>query len=286
MTSSHLYMQSINAQGPIGVFDSGVGGISVLKHIHELMPNESMIYVADSLYAPYGQRSVEEIQQRTRKIAQFLCEQGAKCLVIACNTATAAAAQLLRTEFDLPIIGMEPAVKPAVAVTQTGVIGVLATSGTLKSAQFAALLEHYGQGVTVVTQAGVGLVELIEQGKFASAEMSELLTVYLTPILEANADTLVLGCTHYPFLRALLQQLIPSLQARLGLVTRPIILIDTGHAVATQAQRRLLEQNLLNPVQHMGCVHFWTSGALIPSRMIIEQLWGRASEVSTLLESG
>lgn len=284
MTSSHLFTVAPNAHGPIGVFDSGVGGISVLKHLHALMPQESMHYVADSHYAPYGQRSAEEIQQRTRKIAQFLCDQGAKCLVIACNTATAAAAQTLRMEFDLPIIGMEPAVKPAVAVTKTGVIGVLATSGTLKSAQFAALLEHYGQGVTVVTQAGVGLVELIEQGKLASDEMTALLTQYLTPILEANADTLVLGCTHYPFLRGILEPLIPRIQHTIGRETRNITLIDTGHAVAMQAKRRLLEQDLLNPNQTTGQVHFWTSGEIEMSQKVISQLWGQSSEAKRFPE--
>jgi len=186
---------SISASGPIGVFDSGVGGISVLKHIRAAMPSEHLLYVADSKFAPYGSKTPEFIRERADAIARFLIAKGAKALVVACNTATAAAAEYLRGQYAIPIIAMEPAVKPAAQATKTGVIGVLATSGTLQSAQFAALLEHYGQQVQVVTQACHGLVECIEHGDLTGAETQALLSRYVQPLLEAHADTIVLGCT-------------------------------------------------------------------------------------------
>lgn len=282
MSANHSLYDKPAVSGPIGVFDSGVGGLTVLKHLCAQMPHETMVYVADSKFAPYGQRSALEIVSRTRSITQFLLDQGAKAIVMACNTATAAAAQTLRMEFDVPIIGMEPAVKPAVAVTQTGVIGVLATSGTLKSAQFAALLEHYSHGVTVVTQAGIGLVECIEQGQANSADARALLSTYLLPILQANADTLVLGCTHYPFLSALIEALIPELQARHQLPRHAITIIDTGRAVAQHAERRLGELHLLSKHSRQGEVRFWSSDNPLHASHVISQLWGQECTVSPL----
>lgn len=253
---------------PIGVLDSGVGGISVLHHIRQLLPAENLLYVADSAHAPYGAKTPEQILARTQAIAEFLVSQGAKALVVACNTATAAAAAGLRQQFDLPIIGMEPAVKPAVAATKTGVVGVLATVGTLKSAQFAALLENYGQGVKVVTQAGIGLVERVEQGDLDSPETRGLLQAYLQPLLDAGADTLVLGCTHYPFLRPAIESL---LQGRMTL-------IDTGGAVARHLANRMTEFGLLADRMDKGTECFWTSVGpeQVPqSQRVIQQLWGR-----------
>lgn len=262
MRSQRLHSQPLKSQ-PIGVFDSGVGGISVLKHIRALLPHEDLLYIADSKHAPYGNKPPEFICERTFTLADFLISQGAKALVVACNTATAAAIEDLRKEFSVPIIGMEPAVKPAAAATKTGVVGVLATVGTLKSAQFAALLESYGQGVTVVTEGCPGLVECIERGELATAETRSLLESYLKPLLDARADTIVLGCTHYPFVRPLIEEI----------VGKEITLIDTGAAVARQLQKRLAEQNLLVEVGELGSVTFWTNSEDKNAEQATGALW-------------
>lgn len=249
---------------PIGVFDSGVGGISVLKHIHTLLPNEDLIYVADSKFAPYGNKTPEFIQERAVWIADFLIGKGAKALVVACNTATAAAVDLLRQKYHLPIIGMEPAVKPAAAASKTGVIGVLATSGTLKSAQFAALLEHYGQQVEVVTQACHGLVECVERGELDSTATQDLLASYVQPLIAAGTDTIVLGCTHYPFVRPLIENLVGD----------AVVLIDTGAAVAKELKRRLEDTRLLNAETQIGQVGFWSNSTHADAEDIVMRLWG------------
>jgi glutamate racemase len=255
---------------PIGVFDSGVGGISVLKHIHTLLPNEDLMYVADSKFAPYGNKTPEFIQERAVWIADFLIGKGAKALVVACNTATAAAVDLLRQKYHLPIIGMEPAVKPAAAASKTGVIGVLATSGTLKSAQFAALLEHYGQQVEVVTQACHGLVECVERGELDSTATQDLLASYVQPLIAAGADTIVLGCTHYPFVRPMIE----------NLVGEGLVLIDTGAAVAKELKRRLEDARLLNGDTQVAQVGFWSNSSQADAEDIVMRLWGKRVEFS------
>jgi glutamate racemase len=254
---------------PIGIFDSGVGGISVLKHIHALMPHEDLYYVADSQFAPYGNKSSEFIRERADKIAQFLIEKGVKALVVACNTATAAAAEALRAKYSLPIIGMEPAVKPAAQATKTGVIGVLATSGTLQSAQFAALLEHYGQHVEVVTQACHGLVECIERGDLNGADTKALIKRYVQPLLEAHADTIVLGCTHYPFVRHLIEDV----------VGEQVVLVDTGHAVARHLKHRLEDGHLLNQSPTHAEIKFWTNSLAQDAEKVMTGLWGNSVTV-------
>jgi glutamate racemase len=256
---------------PVGVMDSGVGGISVLRHIRSALPHENLLYVADSKHAPYGNKSPEFIRERAIFLADFLIKQGAKALVVACNTATAAAIETLRQRYTLPIIGMEPAVKPAAAATKTGEIGVLATVGTLKSAQFAALLESYGQGVTVVTEGCPGLVECIERGELATRETRSLLEGYLKPLLDARADTIVLGCTHYPFVRPLIEDIVGS----------GIVLIDTGAAVARQLQKRLAEQGLLAEAGEAS-VKYWTNSEAANAKQVIQQLWGDKAEIEQL----
>lgn len=213
----------------IGVFDSGVGGLSVLHHIRQTLPDERLIYVADSGHVPYGNKSPEYIEQRSLALTRFLIAQGADAIVIACNTATAAAAATLRSQFAIPIVGMEPAVKPAAAATKSGVVGVLATTGTLESARFAALLERYGEEVEVVTQGCPGLVEQVERGDLAGPDARALVERYTAPLLARGADTLILGCTHYPFLAPLIRDVVGP----------DVILIDTGAAVARQLQRRI-----------------------------------------------
>lgn len=254
-------------RAPIGIFDSGVGGLSVLRHIRAELPHEALLYVADSAHAPYGGKTPQQIQARSLALAEFLQGQGAKALVVACNTATAAAIGMLRERFDLPVIGMEPAVKPAAAATHSGVVGVLATTGTLKSAQFAALLENYGRHVRVVTQGCPGLVECVERGELAAPATRELLRGYIAPLLAAGADTLVLGCTHYPFLQPLIEELTAG----------KVALIDTGAAVARQVRRRIGEAGLATSGVLPGSVVFWTSGDLVQSREVIGSLWGAAT---------
>jgi len=260
------------ADKPIAVFDSGVGGISVLKHIHALLPNEHLLYVADSRYAPYGNKTPLEIQSRCIEIADFLIAKEAKALVVACNTATAAAIDVLRDKYDLPIIGMEPAVKPAAEASRNGIVGVLATTGTLKSAQFAGLLESYGRNVKVVTQACVGLVECIERGELDLASTKMLIAQYCAPLLAEGADTIVLGCTHYPFVRHVIE-----------LVVGPnVALIDTGAAVAKQLMRQLEENGLLSKNPKSAEVQFWTNSEAENAKQVIEALWGISADVSAL----
>jgi glutamate racemase len=258
-----------SADAPIGVVDSGVGGISVLQHIHALLPHEQLLYVADSRYAPYGSKTPQEIQSRCFEIADFLITKGAKAIVVACNTATAAAIDMMREKYTLPIIGMEPAVKPAAEASKNGVIGVLATVGTLKSAQFAGLLESYGRNVKVVTQGCIGLVECIERGELSSDNTLDLLKKYCQPLLDEGADTIVLGCTHYPFVKSLISQIVGD----------GVILIDTGAAVANHLQKRLATLDLLTQQHQTGTVRFWTNSQAADAKQVIEALWGESAEV-------
>jgi glutamate racemase len=251
---------------PIGVFDSGVGGLSVLREIRALLPGEDLLYCADSGHAPYGEKPQAVIAARSLELCGFLLEQGAKALVIACNTATAAAAQAIRERWpDVPVIGVEPAVKPATAATRNGVVGVLATTGTLESARFAAVLDRFGRGVRVITRPGVGLVDLIEQGEFDSPRLRELLQQHLAPMREAGADTLVLGCTHYIFLRPLLTEMLGP----------EVCLIDTGAAVARHLQQQLAVKSLLAETGRAGGESFVCSGDAARVSRAIALLWGK-----------
>jgi len=261
-------IKSLTDNRPIGVFDSGVGGISVLKHIHTLLPHENLLYVADSKHAPYGNKTGEEITARCIEIADFLIAKNVKALVVACNTATAASIDILRAKYNCPIIGMEPAVKAAALASKNGIIGVLATVGTLKSAQFAALLENYGRNVYVVTQACVGLVECIERGEIESPETKALITKYCKPLLDEGADTIVLGCTHYPFVKQVIQEI----------VNDNITLIDTGAAVAKQLKLQLQEKDLLSISEQNAEVTFWTNSEAKNASEVTEKLWGNHVE--------
>ncbi|MDB5802483.1 MAG: murI [Rhodocyclales bacterium] len=251
-------------QRPVGVFDSGVGGLSVLREIRARLPHEYLIYCADSGFAPYGSRSAEEICERAFFLSQFLLQRSCKALVIACNTATAAAAAPLRQQWpDLPIIGMEPAVKPATAATRNGVVGVLATVGTLASARFAALLDTFGNDVDVLTQPCPGLMECVERGELDTPATRALLDSYLQPLLQAHADVIVLGCTHYVFLRSLVQELAGS----------DVRLIDTGAAVAAQLERKLIAASALALPQRPGNESFWVSGNDAHMDATLQFLW-------------
>lgn len=215
---------------PIGIFDSGIGGTSIWSEIHALLPSENTIYLADSKNAPYGQKSKEEILALSFKNTEYLLKLGAKIIVVACNTATTNAIRELRSSFEVPFIGIEPAIKPAASESQNNIIGVLATKGTISSELFSKAVKSY-QGTKIVEQMGTGLVRLIESGMMESDEMTELLHQYLDPMIDANIDILVLGCSHYPYLIPQIRKILPP----------SVKIIDSGRAVARQT-RKILEQ--------------------------------------------
>ncbi|HEY4616966.1 MAG TPA: glutamate racemase [Flavobacterium sp.] len=216
---------------PIGIFDSGIGGTSIWREIHNLLPNEKTIYLADSKNAPYGQKSKKEIIALSMKNTDLLLEMGCKLIVVACNTATTNAIRELREKYDVPFIGIEPAIKPAVANSKTQIIGILATQGTLNSELFNKTTEMF-HDTKIVEQVGHGLVQLIESGNMNTPEMEKLLHSYLTPMIEANIDYLVLGCSHYPYLIPQIKKILPD----------HIQIIDSGRAVAKQTQSVLREE--------------------------------------------
>ncbi|WP_139958629.1 glutamate racemase [Flavicella sediminum] len=224
---------------PIGLFDSGIGGISIWKEILNVLPYENSIYLADSKNAPYGQKSKEEIIALCIKNTDYLIARGCKIIVVACNTATTNAIEILRARYDIPFIGIEPAIKPAALKTLTHTIGILATKGTLNSSLFAETSKKYISDIKVVEQIGEGLVPLIENGLIESEEMEQLLKKHLAPMLQNNIDCLVLGCTHYPFL-------IPQIKKIIG---NSIQIIDSGLAVAKQTKAVLERIASLAPQQ-------------------------------------
>jgi len=235
---------------PIGIFDSGIGGTSIWKEIHSLLPYENTIYLADSANAPYGIKGKEAIIDLSIKNTEYLIHQGCKLIVVACNTATTNAISLLRKNYEIPFIGIEPAIKPAALNSKTKAIGILATKGTLTSELFNTTTSLYAHGLQVVEQVGEGLVELIEMGKVNSEEIKMLLKEYLKPMLEANIDYLVLGCTHYPYLIPLLLEMLPQ----------HIKIIDSGEAVARQTKAVLEKHDLLNTQTTASKNTFFTNG--------------------------
>ncbi len=221
---------------PIGVFDSGIGGTSILREIVKLLPSEDFIYLADSANAPYGQKSSETIIDLCKKNVEFLLEKDCKLIVVACNTATTNAISILRETYDVPFIGIEPAIKPAALQTQTKKVGVLATKGTLSSALFNSTSKLYASGIKVFEQEGTGLVKLIESGLAKSNEVRNLLEQFLRPMLKEGIDCLVLGCTHYPYLIPALKEILPN----------NVKIVDSGLAVAQQTKSVLKKNGLLN----------------------------------------
>ena len=221
--------------GPIGIFDSGIGGTSIWKEIHQLMPKEDTLYLSDSANAPYGKKSKEEIIELSVKNTEYLLNQNAKLIVVACNTATTNAIDYLRAQYTVPFIGIEPAIKPAALNTKTKRIGILATQGTLSSALFAKTAQEFAKDVKVVEVIGTGLVELLEAGDLASTALTELLAKYMAPMIAESIDYLVLGCSHYPYLIPYLEQILP----------KGVTIIDSGAAVARQTKQVLELHNLL-----------------------------------------
>ena len=224
----------------IGIFDSGVGGLSVFREILKLLPEESYIYYSDNAHCPYGEKSREYVIDRARTITEFLVSKGADIIVVACNTATAAAIATLRNEFDIPFIGMEPAVKPAAARTRTGVVGVLATSGTLKAEKYLNTRGKYAEEVRFVEHVGDGFVELVEQGRLKGKAAEAIVSKSLIPLLDEGADTIVLGCTHYPFLSETISKV-----AAEYCPDKEITLIDPAPAVARHLLEVMQEKQLI-----------------------------------------
>jgi len=236
----------MNSQ-PIGIFDSGIGGTSIWREIANELPNENTIYLADSKNAPYGEKSAEKIIKFSIKNTELLIDKGCKLIVVACNTATTNAIDILRNKYNIPFIGIEPAIKPAALKTKTNNIGILATKGTLSSSLFSQTSEKFATNINVIEQVGKGLVDLIENGKINSKEMTLLLQQYLNPMTEHNIDYLVLGCTHYPYL-------IPQIQKIVG---KNVKIIDSGLAVAKQTNAILEKYDLKNTSSIKGKHQFY-----------------------------
>ena len=236
---------------PIGIFDSGAGGLSIWKEINALMPYESTLYISDAKYAPYGSKGADVILKRSIVNTETLLGKGAKIIVVACNTATTNAISYLRKHYKIPFIGIEPAIKPAALSSATDSIGILATKGTLSSALFHETSKRYSRDKTVIEQEGKGIVELIESGQLHSNEMKKLLEKYLTPMLNNNIDCLVLGCTHYHFLTPILKQLLP----------KNVNVIDSGKAIARQTKIVLEKSKLLNKNETKAEHVFYTNGS-------------------------
>lgn len=248
---------------PIGLFDSGIGGTSIWKEIHLLLPNEDTIYLADSANAPYGLKSKEEIIALSFKNTEFLLNKNCKIIVVACNTATTNAIKELRAKYDVPFIGIEPAIKPAANLSKTDTIGILATKGTLNSELFHEKLLNY-PNITFIEQIGHGLVQLIENGDIDSPEMNELLENYLNPMIEQNIDYLVLGCSHYPYLIPQIKKILPN----------HIKIIDSGEAVAKQTFNILNQFNLLNTSNNTTSEQvFYTNTNPAVLKSILGPLW-------------
>ncbi len=230
------------SQNPIGIFDSGLGGLTIYTEIHKLLPHENIIYLADSKNAPYGGKSKEQIIEISVKNTEFLLKNNCKLIVVACNTASTNAVKYLREHYEVPIIRVQPAIKPAALNTKTKVVGMLATKGTLESELLFETAQRFASGVKVVERVGEGLVDLIENGKMESPEMTQLLKKYVEPMLDHNIDQLVLGCTHYPFLTEQIREI----------TGEGVQIVDSGEAIARQTRVILEQEGLLNEGQKEG----------------------------------
>ncbi len=264
---------NVSTDASIGVFDSGVGGLSVLRAIRRELPAEHILYFADQAHVPYGPRSLEEVRTFAEGITRFLLARGAKLIVVACNTASAAALHALRREFPhVPFVGMEPAVKPAAEQTRSGVVGVLATPATFQGALYASVVERFAEGIKLLPHTCPGLVDQIEQGNLNGYETRSILESALLPMLEDGADTIVLGCTHYPFVIPLIQEIVgPSVRV-----------IDPSPAIARQARRLLEMRGLLRSAQMPASLHFFTTGPLEPFAMLLPRLLGETGPIIPL----
>jgi glutamate racemase len=265
-----------DAYSPIGVFDSGVGGLSVLRAIRRQMPEEAVIYFGDQAHIPYGPRQLQQVRDFSEAITRFLLEKDAKLIVVACNAASAAALSYLRVTFpETAIVGMEPAIKPAAEHTQTGVVGVLATPATFQGALFASVVERFAAGVELIKDTCPGLVQQIEAGDLDGAATRQILEKALQPMLHRNIDTVVLGCTHYPFVIDLIQDIVGG----------HVRVIDPAPAVARQAGRLLKTSGLRHPTGQRE-VRFFTSGPAAALEALLPRLLGESGPVRTLVWEG
>lgn len=254
---------------PIGIFDSGIGGLSITRQIRERLANEHLVYVADTIHAPYGEKSAAFITERALSISDFLLAQNVKAIVVACNTATVSSISALRSKYTIPIIGVEPGLKPAVFNTKSGVVGVLATAQTLKSASFNDLAKSFSTQVKIEVQPCPGLMEQVEALDLDSDKTAALIEKYVFPLLDKGADHIVLGCTHYAFLAEAIKKVAGS----------KIEIINTDFAVAKETARRLESANLLSTNSNAGNIEFWSSGASSVSAIQFSSLWGESVTV-------
>ncbi len=263
--------RAMTSNRPIGIFDSGLGGLSILRDLRALLPAEDILYYADNAYCPYGLRSQAEIQERSRLITGLLVDQGAKAIVVACNTASSMAIADLRQHFPgLDIVGLEPAVKPAVALTRSGRVGVLATPRTVAGERLRWLIETHAGGIEVRTVAAVGLVELVEAGTLSGPDVTDVLRPLLDPMIEAGVDVIVLGCTHYPFLAA-------NIEAYMG----PCVpVIDSGQAIARRTRHVLERSDLLTASENASSFRLMTSGEVDDVEPVANLLLGQAIPVT------
>jgi glutamate racemase len=257
--------------GPVGVFDSGVGGLSVAREIRRALPAEHLLYVADTAYVPYGDRGEAEVRARTLAIGGWIQSQGAKVLVVACNTASGAALEALRERLAIPIIGLEPALKPAIRETKIGRVGVMATQGTIRSARFQRLVDNYAAGVQVVRDPCPGLADLVEEGMLGGPELEARMEDYVAPLREAGVDTVVLGCTHYVFVR-------DAIQRAMGPDVR---LLDSSEAIARRTRQILAESAALERAG-TGSFRLLTTGDPAEVAPVVHRLWGEPVEVERL----
>ncbi len=258
---------------PIGLFDSGVGGLSVLRAIHQHLPNEHLIFFADQQHVPYGPRPIVQVREFSEAITRFLLAEGAKMIVVACNTASAAALYHLRATFPaVPFVGMEPAVKPAAQSTHSGVVGVLATPATFQGALYASVLERFANGVLVLQDTCPGLVSQIEQDELDSPHTRQILETALQPMLAAGIDSVVMGCTHYPFVIPLIQEIVGP----------QVKVIDPAPAVARQTGRLLETHGLRNLDPSIGRVRYITSGEATRLEALLPRLVDESAKVETI----
>ncbi len=265
---------SLSVNSPIGILDSGAGGLSVLRHIHTLLPDETLFYTADSAHLPYSDKSSAYIRGRVNALAAALVDLGIKALVVACNTATAAAVESLRERYTIPVVGMEPGVKPAVLSSKSGVVGLLATAAMVNSNRMADLVQRYAGEYDLIIQPCPGLVEQVERHALETAETSRLLQQYLAPILGRGADALVLGCTHYPFLRPLIEHLVGP----------KVAVIDTAEAVANRLQSLLQQEGFLNPHSNQSSIRFFSTAPTTAQAELFSNLLGWSVVVEPLVE--
>lgn len=258
----------------IGVYDSGVGGLSVWKELRILMPAENYVYVSDGANCPYGPKDPSFVIERALAVSRFLIAQGAELIVVACNTATAAAIATLRSSFDIPFVGMEPALKPAALHSRSGVVGVLATAGTFKGRLYLDTLARFSGKVRVIEQVGTGLVELVEQGILTGSQAEEKVGRYVRPMLAAGADHIVLGCTHYPFLSETIEKIVDG----------RAVLVNPAPAVARQTRRVLSqlrglpETETKEPAGNPGLSTFFSTGSDQTLRMLVRQIAGKEAD--------